>query len=61
LTDAEIVDRVTTAMASEGDRALVEGCATRPGDIDIICCYGFGFPRARGGPMYYASDRVAGH
>ena len=24
------------------------------GDIDIIYCYGFGFPRHRGGPMFYA-------
>jgi 3-hydroxyacyl-CoA dehydrogenase len=33
---------------------LDEGYATRAGDIDVIYCYGFGFPRARGGPMFYA-------
>ena len=33
---------------------LDEGYAIRPGDIDVIYCYGFGFPRYRGGPMFYA-------
>ena len=26
----------------------------RASDIDVIYCYGFGFPRHRGGPMFYA-------
>ena len=26
----------------------------RPGDIDIIYIYGYGFPAWRGGPMFYA-------
>jgi 3-hydroxyacyl-CoA dehydrogenase len=34
-------------------RAHDEGYATRAGDIDIIYD-GFGFPRHRGGPMFYA-------
>ena len=33
---------------------LEEGYALRPGDIDVIYAYGFGFPRHRGGPMFYA-------
>ena len=33
---------------------LEEGYALRAGDIDVIYCYGFGFPRHRGGPMFYA-------
>jgi 3-hydroxyacyl-CoA dehydrogenase len=52
--DAEIVARITTALANEGARVLEEGYATRAGDIDIIYAYGFGFPRHRGGPMFYA-------
>jgi 3-hydroxyacyl-CoA dehydrogenase len=52
--DAEIVARITTALANEGARVLAEGYATRAGDIDIIYVYGFGFPRHRGGPMFYA-------
>ena len=54
IADEEIVARITTAIANEGARVLEEGYATRAGDIDIIYCYGFGFPRASGGPMFLA-------
>jgi 3-hydroxyacyl-CoA dehydrogenase len=54
VSDDEIVARITTALANEGARVLEEGHATRAGDIDVIYCYGFGFPRYRGGPMFYA-------
>lgn len=54
IEDEEIIARITTALANEGARVLEEGYATRAGDIDIIYVYGFGFPRARGGPMFYA-------
>jgi 3-hydroxyacyl-CoA dehydrogenase len=50
----EIVARVMTALANEGARVLDERYASRAGDIDVIYCYGFGFPRHRGGPMFYA-------
>ena len=33
---------------------LEDGFAQRASDIDVIYCYGFGFPRHRGGPMFYA-------
>jgi len=52
--DEEILARVMSALANEGARVLEEGFALRPGDIDVIYCYGFGFPRHRGGPMFYA-------
>ena len=54
VSDEEILARVTTALANEGARILEEGYALRAGDIDVIYCYGFGFPRHRGGPMFYA-------
>jgi len=54
IEDDEILARITTALANEGARALEDGFATRAGDIDVIYCYGFGFPRHRGGPMFYA-------
>jgi 3-hydroxyacyl-CoA dehydrogenase len=50
----EIIARIMTALANEGARILDEGYALRAGDIDVIYCYGFGFPRHRGGPMFYA-------
>jgi 3-hydroxyacyl-CoA dehydrogenase len=54
ISDDEILARITTALANEGARVLDEGFALRAGDIDVIYCYGFGFPRHRGGPMFYA-------
>jgi 3-hydroxyacyl-CoA dehydrogenase len=54
VSDEEIVARITTALANEGARVLEERFAARAGDIDIIYVYGFGFPRHRGGPMFYA-------
>jgi len=54
IADEEIIARITTALANEGARVLEDGYATRAGDIDIIYCHGFGFPRASGGPMFYA-------
>jgi 3-hydroxyacyl-CoA dehydrogenase len=50
----EIVDRLIFALANEGLRILEEGIAQRPGDIDIVYLYGYGFPAWRGGPMHYA-------
>ncbi len=54
ISDEEIIARITTALANEGARVLEEKFATRAGDIDVIYVYGFGFPRHRGGPMFYA-------
>ena len=54
ISDDEIVARIMTALANEGARVLEDGYAIRAGDIDVIYCHGFGFPRHRGGPMFYA-------
>lgn len=50
----EIVERLIFPMINEGARILEEGIAQRPGDIDVIWIYGYGFPIWRGGPMFYA-------
>jgi 3-hydroxyacyl-CoA dehydrogenase len=57
ITSEEIVERMIFPMINEGARILDEGIATRPGDIDVIWVYGYGWPAWRGGPMYYA-DRL---
>ena len=54
ISSEEIIARITTALANEGARIIEEGYASRASDIDVIYCYGFGFPRHRGGPMFYA-------
>jgi 3-hydroxyacyl-CoA dehydrogenase len=55
--DEEIVMRCVYALINEGARILQEGIAVRASDIDVIYLLGYGFPPARGGPMYYA-DRI---
>ena len=56
VTDEEVISRIMVALANEGANVLEEGMALRPGDIDVIYCNGFGFPRHRGGPMMYADS-----
>ena len=62
VSDEEIVERCIFALINEGSRILSEGIAATPADIDAIWCNGYGFPRFRGGPMFYADtlglDRV---
>ena len=50
----EIVERILFPMVNEGARILEEKIAQRPGDIDVIWVYGYGFPAWRGGPMHTA-------
>jgi 3-hydroxyacyl-CoA dehydrogenase len=52
----EIVERLLFPMINEGARILNEGIAARPGDIDVIWVYGYGFPSWRGGMMFYADS-----
>src|SRR5271155_4772303 len=54
IAQEEIVERMMFPMINEGARILEEGIAARPGDIDVIWVYGYGWPVWRGGPMYYA-------
>jgi 3-hydroxyacyl-CoA dehydrogenase len=62
IDDGEIVDRLIYALVNEAARILEEGIAARASDIDVVYLTGYGFPRARGGPMYHADqvglDRV---
>jgi 3-hydroxyacyl-CoA dehydrogenase len=50
----EIVDRLLLALVNEGMNILDAGIAQRPGDIDVVYVYGYGFPAWRGGPMHHA-------
>jgi 3-hydroxyacyl-CoA dehydrogenase len=52
--DAEILERCLYPLLNEGLRVLDEGIAQRASDIDVVWCSGYGFPRYRGGPMFYA-------
>lgn len=52
--EQEILERCLYAMINEGARLLEEGVALRASDIDVVYTAGYGFPRYRGGPMFYA-------
>ena len=54
--DAEIRERLLYALVNRGAYLLEEGVALRPGDIDIVYVYGYGFPPHHGGPMWYADE-----
>jgi 3-hydroxyacyl-CoA dehydrogenase len=55
----EIVERTLYPMINEGTKILGEGIAARASDIDTVWVNGYGFPIAKGGPMFYAE--AVGH
>lgn len=52
MSSTEIMDRILTAMQSEGQKLLDEHIAQSASDIDVVMINAYGFPRWRGGPMY---------
>lgn len=61
ITDQEIHERCFYALINEGAKILDEGMAQRASDIDIIWTNGYGFPIAKGGPMFHADQVGAKH
>ncbi|KTR83617.1 3-hydroxyacyl-CoA dehydrogenase [Novosphingobium barchaimii] len=57
ISDEEIVDRILGAMVNEGAKILEEGIAQRASDIDVTYAFGYGFPKYRGGPMFWAQQK----
>lgn len=51
----EVLERCLYALINEGFRILDDGFAAGPEDIDTIYVFGYGWPRHRGGPMFYAA------
>ena len=56
VSDAEIVQRLTHALIGAGADLLEKRIALRPGDIDIVYVFGYGFPPHHGGPMWYGHE-----
>lgn len=50
----EVLERCLFGLINEGFRVLDDGMAAGPEDIDMIYVFGYGWPRHRGGPMFYA-------
>ncbi|GAB3650815.1 3-hydroxyacyl-CoA dehydrogenase [Ramlibacter alkalitolerans] len=55
----EIQRRALLAMVNEAALLLAEGVAARPSDVDVALVNGYGFPRHRGGPVFWARERGA--
>ncbi|HVL20738.1 MAG TPA: 3-hydroxyacyl-CoA dehydrogenase NAD-binding domain-containing protein [Amaricoccus sp.] len=47
----EIMARILAVMQAEGRAILAEGIAASPEAIDVVMANGYGFPKAKGGPM----------
>ncbi len=56
IANREILERCLYPLINEAAKILEEGIALRPGDIDVIWIYGYGFPVYRGGPLFYADS-----
>ena len=54
VSDDEIVPRCLYPLVNEGAKILEDGIALRAGDIDVVWMHGYGFPRYRGGPLFWA-------
>lgn len=54
VSNAEIEERCVLSLVNIGAAILEEDLAYRASDIDVVWTSGYGFPRYRGGPMFYA-------
>ena len=43
-------------LVNEAAKILAERIAARPGDVDVVWVYGYGFPAWRGGPLRWADS-----
>ncbi|XP_051637741.1 peroxisomal bifunctional enzyme [Manacus candei] len=51
----EILERCLFSLINEGFAILAEGIASGPEHLDVIYINGYGWPKHKGGPMFYAS------
>lgn len=51
----EILERCLFSLINEGFNILAEGIASGPEHLDVIYINGYGWPKHKGGPMFYAS------
>ena len=56
VSEEEILARCFYPLINEGAKILEEGIAQRPSDIDVVYVFGYAFPVAKGGPMFYADQ-----
>ncbi|MCP5382297.1 MAG: enoyl-CoA hydratase/isomerase family protein [Kordiimonadaceae bacterium] len=56
ISDKEIEERCIFALINEGFKIVEEGIALRASDVDVVYTSAFGFPRYKGGPLFYAEQ-----
>jgi 3-hydroxyacyl-CoA dehydrogenase len=57
--DEALLDRYLQAWSDEAQRIVDAGLVLRPGDLDVLCVHGYGFPELLGGPLHWASHRAS--
>ena len=56
--DAPAIQRqLLAAIVNEAASVIDEGVAHRASDVDVALCNGYGFPRWRGGPLFWAAGQ----
>ena len=60
MSDEDVLKRCLYPLVNIGAQLLDDGVALRASDIDIVYCYGYGFPKYRGGPMFWAEQQGLG-
>jgi 3-hydroxyacyl-CoA dehydrogenase len=55
MSNTEIIEKCIFPMVNEALLILEEGMAQRPSDIDIVWLNGYGFPRDKGGLLFWAN------
>ena len=56
-SEAAIMDRLLTVMARTGQQLIADRIARNGDDIDLVLTNGYGFPTAKGGPMFATRNR----
>jgi 3-hydroxyacyl-CoA dehydrogenase len=57
IDDDEIQRRAVLAMVNEAALLVAEGVARSADDVDLVLTNGYGFPRWRGGPVWYVREQ----
>lgn len=55
-TEADLAGALQAALVNEAARLLAGGTVQRASDIDVVMVHGYGFDRARGGPLFQADE-----
>ena len=56
ISNEEILNRCLWQLVNTGYQIVEEGIAQRLSDLDVIFVNGYGFPKTRGGPMFFADQ-----